>query len=194
VAGRVFEDLLPVLELLDEMYGRGEGGVVVAGPSECVMMLLDNAMVPYSDVKAVAPAYHAVVAEGWRAERLLELFGLGEGGRAPLYYIATCTVRGRCVYYLYEVATREGLYDVASHLTTVILLARLITAYSALGLCRGERASEVYEDCVKRIIESLLEVAEKRGDKTLPNIIRRFDSPMEVFCTPEMFEEHKGRA
>ncbi len=190
----MFEDLLSTLRVLDEMYERGGGGVVVAGPSECVMMLLDNAMVPYSEVKAVAPMHHAVVAEGWRAERLLELFGLGEGGRAPLYYIATCTVRGRCVYYLYEVVGREGLYDVASHLTTVILLARLITAYSSLGLCRGERASEVYEDCVKRIIESLLEVAEKRGDKTFPNIIRRFGSPMEVFCTPDMVEEHKGRA
>jgi hypothetical protein len=65
----VFEDLLSTLRVLDEMYERG-GGVVVAGPSECVMMLLDNAMVPYSEVKAVAPAYHAVVAEGWRAERL----------------------------------------------------------------------------------------------------------------------------
>jgi hypothetical protein len=190
----VFEDLLPTLRLLDEMYGRGGGGVVVAGPSGCVMMLLDNAMVPYSEVKAVAPMYHAVVAEGWGAERLLELFNLGEGGKAPLYYVATCMVHGRCVYYLYEVATREGLYDVAAHLTTVILLARLITAYSALGLCRGGRASEVYEDCVKRIIESLLEVAEKRGNKTLPGIIRRFDSPMEVFCAPDMVEEHKGRA
>jgi hypothetical protein len=182
------------LMLLDEMYGRGEGDVVVAGPSECVMMLLDNAMVPYSEVKAVAPMYHAVVAEGWRAERLLELFNLGEGGRAPLYYVATCIVHGRCVYHLYEVATREGLYDVAAHLTTVILLAHLVEAYSALGLCRGGRATEAYEDCVRRILTSLLEVAEKRGDKTLPGIIRRFDSPAEVFCTPDMFEEHRGRA
>ena len=190
----MFEDLPPALRLLDEVYGRGGGGVVVAGPSECVMMLLDRAMVPYSEVKAVAPMYHAVVAEGWRAERLLELFNLGEGGRAPLYYVATCTVHGRCVYHLYEVATREGLYDAASHLTIVILLARLITAYSALGLCRGGKATEVYEDCVRRVLTSLLEVAEKRGDKTLPGIIRMFDSPTEVFCTPDMFEEHKGRA
>jgi hypothetical protein len=193
VAGGVFEDLLSTLRVLDEMCERGGGGVVVAGPGECVMMLLDNAMVPYSEVKAVAPAYHAVVAEGWRAERLLELFNLGEGGRAPLYYVATCVIRGRCVYYLYEVTTREGLYDVAAHLTTVILLAHLITSYSALGLCRGGRAAEAYEDCVRRIINSLLEVAEKRGDKTLPNIIRRFDSPTEVFCTPDMVED-KGRA
>ncbi len=190
----MFEDLLSTLGLLDEMYGRGEGGVVVAGPSECVMMLLDNAMVPYSEVKEVAPMYHAVAAEGWRAERLLELFNLGEGGRAPLYYVASCMVQGRCAFYLYEVVTREGLYDAASHLTTVILLARLITAYSSLGLCRGGRPTEVYEDCVRRILSSLLEVAGKRGDKTLPNIIRRFDSPMEVFCTPDMVEEHESRA
>jgi hypothetical protein len=190
----VFEDLLPALRLLDEMYGRGESDVVVAGPSECVMMLLDNAMVPYSEVKAVAPMYHAVVAEGWRAGRLLELFNLGEGGRAPLYYVATCAVHGRCVYHLYEVATREGLYDVASHLTIVMLLARLIEAYSALGLCRGGKAAEVYEDCVRRVLTGLLEVAEKRGDKTLLGIIRRFGNPTEVFCTPGMFEEHKGRA
>lgn len=190
----MFEDLLSTLRLLDEVYERGGGGVVVAGPSDCVTMLLDNAMVPYSEVKAVAPMYHAVVAEGWRAERLLELFNLGEGGKAPLYYVASCAVHGRCVYHVYEVATKEGLYDAASHLTTVILLARLITSYSALGLCRGGRAAEAYEDCVRRILTSLLEVAEKRGDKTLPNIIRRFDSPMEVFCTPDMFEEHKGRA
>jgi hypothetical protein len=192
VAGGVFEDLLPTLRMLDEVYGRGEGGVVVAGPGECVMMLLDNAMVPYSEVKAVAPMYHAVVAKGWRAERLLELFNLGEGGKAPLYYVATCVVHGRCVYYLYEVADREGLYDVASHLTIVMFLAHLIEAYSALGLCRGGKASEVYEDCMRRILSSLLEIAEKRGDKTLPNIIGRFSSPTEVFCTPDMAED-KGR-
>jgi hypothetical protein len=189
----VFEDLLSTLGLLDEMYGRGEGDVVVAGPSKCVMMLLDMAMVPYSEVKAVAPMYHAVVAEGWRAERLLEFFGLGEGDRAPLYYVATCVVHGRCVYHLYEVATREGLYDVAAHLAIVMLLAHLIEGYSALGLCRGDRLTEAYEDCVKRVLAGVLEIARKRGDETLPGIIKRFDSPLEVFCTPDMVvEEHGG--
>jgi hypothetical protein len=190
----VFEELLSAMRMLDEMRGRREGNVVVAGLSECVMWLLDNAMVPYGDVRMIVPLYHAVVAEGWRAERLLEFMGLGEGGRAPLYYVATCMVRSECVYHLYEVATREELFDVASHLAIVTLLARLIAAYMALGMCRGGSAAEVYEDCVRRIVSGLLEVAEKRGDKVFPGIIRRFDRPEEVFCTPDIVEEHKGRA
>jgi hypothetical protein len=70
--------------------------------------LLDNATVPYSEVKAVAPMYRAVVAEGWGAERLLELFNLGEGGRAPLYYVATCTARGRCAYHPGAAGVRQA--------------------------------------------------------------------------------------
>jgi len=187
----VFEELISVLEMLNNMFVQRKGNVVVAGLNECVMLLLDNAMVEYDSVRVVAPMYHAVIAEDWRAERLLEFMGLDEGGRAPLYYVATCMIRNTCVYHLYEVTDRNGLVDVANHLTIVTLLARLITAYMALGLCRGERATEVYEDCVRHIINSLLKISEKRKDKFLPEIVRRFDRPIEVFCTPDIIEEHK---
>jgi hypothetical protein len=148
-------------------------------------------MIKYDDVRMIAPMYHSVIAENWRAERVLDYMGLEEGASAPLYYVATCIINSTCVYHLYEVTEKRDLIDIAAHLTMVILLARLIATYMLLGLCKGESATEVYEDCVKHIIDGLLEIAEKRGDKLIPEIVGRFDNPTEIFCTPDIIQEHK---
>jgi hypothetical protein len=183
VAGRVFEDLLSTLRVLDEMYERGGGGVVVAGPSECVMMLLDNAVVPYSEVKAVAPAHHAVVAEGWRAERLLEAVGWTEGAK-DMYFLVVCPIGDSCVFHLYGFDGEEDFATTAAYLVMLAMLDGLAGEALARGLC-VER-----DDCLGYVVSRVKALAPVYRPALLGHL-SRVTEPHEIYCTRDMLLEHK---
>jgi hypothetical protein len=159
--------------------------VIVAGYNVCILALLDEAMVRYDEVHEIVPPYQAIVANEWRAERLLEEVGWTEGLK-DMYFIATCHVGDKCIYHLYDVNDEEGLLGLAAYLAFLTVLDDLASKSMSLGLCRD------HDDCLGFVVKNMKDLAPiHKPNPTLLNHLDRVTNPHEIYCTRDMLLEHK---
>jgi hypothetical protein len=157
--------------------------VIVAGYNVCILALLDEAMVGYGEVYEVVPPYQAIVADGWRAERVLEAVGWTEGAK-DMYFLVVCPIGDRCVFHLYGFDGEEDLTATAAYLVMLATLDGLASKALTLGLCRGR------DDCLGYVVSSVKALAPAYRPALLDHL-NHVTEPHEIYCTRDMLLEHK---
>jgi hypothetical protein len=157
--------------------------VIVAGYNVCVLALLDEAMVGYGEVHEIVPPYQAVVADGWRAERVLEAVGWTEGAK-DMYFLATCLLGDGCVFHLYGFDGEEELTAAAAYLAMLTMIDYLAGEALARGLCR-ER-----DGCLGYVVSGAKALAPVYRPALLGHL-SHVTEPHEIYCTGDMLLEHK---
>jgi hypothetical protein len=159
--------------------------VIVAGYNICILALLDEAMVKFNEVYEIVPPYQAIMAGGWRAERLLEEVGWTEGLK-DMYFMATCLIGDKCIYHLYSPKSKEEIEGLAAYLAMLTVLEDLAYKSMSRGLCRD------YDDCLGYVVKNMKILAPiYKPDPTLLNHLGRVTNPHEIYCAPDMLLEHK---
>jgi hypothetical protein len=159
---------------------------IVAGFPICIMILLDDAMVPYESVFELVEPLSVVVVTPEQAERIAEAQG-GRGAPSGPLYISTCYLNKECVYYAYD-ARKTDRELIAKHIVLLRYVNGLIAKYIVSGRCRGSRLADVYMDCIKRVAGELAGMAGIKGDRPLLNKV--LDDPFKLFCSPDTVLDH----
>jgi hypothetical protein len=159
--------------------------LIVAGYNACILALLDEAMVGYDEVHEIIPPYQAIVLDGWRAERVLEVVGWAEGAR-DMYFLAACPIGGNCVFHLYGFNSEEDLTATAAYLVMLAVLDRLVGKALKLGLCVE------HDDCLGYVVSEVKALAPvHRPVPALLDHLSLVTEPHEIYCTRDMLLEHK---
>lgn len=157
--------------------------VIVAGYNVCILALLDEAMVGYGEVYEVVPPFQAVVADGWRAERVLEAVGWTEGAK-DMYFLVVCPIGGNCVFHLYGFDGEGDLAAAAAYLVMLAMIDRLAGEALEQGLC-VER-----DDCLGFVVSRVKALAPAYRPALLGHL-SHVAEPHEIYCTRDMLLEHK---
>jgi hypothetical protein len=157
--------------------------LIIAGYNVCILALLDEAMVGYGEVHEIVPPYQAVVAGGWRAERVLEAVGWTEGA-GDMYFLVTCLVGDRCVFHLYGFDGEGDLTAAAAYLVMLAMIDRLAGEALEQGLCRE------HEDCLGYVVSRVKALAPAYRPALLGHL-SHVAEPHEIYCTRDMLLEHK---
>jgi hypothetical protein len=158
---------------------------IVSGFPVCIMILLDEAMIPYESVFELVMPYSVVVVGPEQAARIVETLG-GREAPGPLY-ISTCYVNEECIYHTYDARKTDHLF-IAKHIILLRHISDLIAEYILFGRCRGGSLAEMYMNCIKRITNELADIARRKGNKLLLGKV--LDNPFKLYCTPDIVLEH----
>jgi hypothetical protein len=172
-------------KLLGKLASFNPRPVVVAGSNECIMALLDHAMISYGDVHTLVPPFHAILVTGWRAEKLLEEIGWSGGSVRGVYFLPTCSIKGRCVYHLHDMEDDQDLLSMAAYLAFIAVLNELTIKLHGRMYC-----TELYGDCVKLVIENLRTLARESLTNITIQHLDKIADPHEIYCTPDILAEH----
>jgi hypothetical protein len=159
--------------------------VIIAGYNVCILALLDEAMVRFDEVYEIVPPYQAIMVSEWKAERLLEEVGWAEGLK-DMYFMVTCYVEDKCVYHLYGLKDEEEIVGTAAYLAMLAVLEDLAGRSMTRGLCRD------HDDCLGYVVKNMKILAPiYRPNQTLLNHLGRVTNPHEIYCAPDILQEHK---
>jgi hypothetical protein len=159
---------------------------IVAGFPVCIMVLLDDAMIPYESVFELVEPLSVIVVTPEQAERIAEAQG-GRGAPSGPLYISTCYLNKECIYHAYD-ARKTDHELIAKHIVLLRHVNDLITNYIMSGRCRGSRLADMYMDCIKRIAGELADMARMGGDRLLLDKV--LDDPFKLFCSPDIVLDH----
>ena len=155
---------------------------IIAGFPICIMILLDDAMIPYKSVFELVEPLSVIVVTPEQAERIAEAQG-GRGAPGGPLYISTCYLNKECIYYAYD-ARKADRELVARHIVLLRNVNGLIANYIMSGRCKGSRLADMYMDCVKHIAGELAGIARMGGDRLLLDKV--LDDPFKLFCSPDI--------
>jgi hypothetical protein len=155
---------------------------IIAGFPICVMVLLDDAMIPYESVFELVEPLSVIVVTPEQAERIAEAQG-GRGAPGGPLYISTCYLSKECIYHAYD-ARKTDRELIAKHIVLLRHVNGLIANYIMSGRCRGSRLADMYMDCIKRITGELAGIARMGGDRLLLDKV--LDDPFKLFCSPDI--------
>jgi hypothetical protein len=188
---RLLTNRVPLLNE-ERVFKRYVGRVVdlnltiIAGFPVCIMMLLDDAMIPYESVFELVAPYSVIVVTPEQVARITEAKGDREAPSGPLY-ISTCYLNEECIYHVYDARNTDHEF-IAKHIVLLRHLNNLVAEYIMFGRCKGERLAVAYMNCIKRVADEVADIARRRGNKLLLDKV--LDDPFKLFCSPDVVLEH----
>jgi hypothetical protein len=159
---------------------------IVAGFPICIMMLLDDAMIPYESVFELVEPLSVVVVTPEQAARIAEAQG-GRGAPSGPLYISTCYLSKECIYYAYDARNTDHEF-IAKHIVLLRHVNVLITEYIMSGRCRGGSLADAYMNCIRRITGEVAGIARRWGGRLLLDKV--LDDPFKLFCNPDIVLQH----
>jgi len=159
---------------------------IVSGFPACVLSILDEAMVPYEDVFELVTPYSVVAVEPELAEKIFETMGGEVGKHRPPWFIPTCHIGEKCFFHVYNARGLDLVY-IVKHIVILRHVNDLITEYIVFGRCEGEAPSEVYVNCLKQLVNEMLDIAKRKEYELL---VKAIDDPFKVYCTPDILIKH----